>query len=88
MRIQQGKDMRFLSLRILMLFLGVMLCGRSLVIAAHDEDPHVSLPDWFGTNRTGSTGLGQVTWPVRFVLWGLAPLTEQLELQLDELRLS
>ena len=79
--------MRFLSLRILILFLGVMLCGRCLAIAAHDEGPHVSLPDWSGTNRTGSTGLGQVTWPVRFVLWGLAPLAEQLELQLDELRL-
>ena len=31
--------------------------------------------------------MNELTWPVRFALWGLAPLAEKFDIELDELRL-
>jgi len=31
--------------------------------------------------------IGELTWPVRFALWGLGPLAQEFDVELDELRL-
>lgn len=45
----------------------------------------IELPDLVAAMR--ADGVGQLTWPLRFVLWGLAAVAEERQIELDELRI-
>jgi hypothetical protein len=47
----------------------------------------VSLPDLGGVDGPAA-GVGVLTWPLRFALWGIAPLAEEHDVELDELRVQ
>jgi hypothetical protein len=51
----------------------------AVLVAMRTEGAQISLPDLGGE-------VGVLTWPVRFALWGLAPLAEDHGIELEDLR--
>ena len=51
----------------------------AVLVAMRTEGAQISLPDLGGA-------FGVLTWPVRFALWGLAPLLEDHDIELGDLR--
>jgi hypothetical protein len=47
----------------------------------------ISLPDLPADAHGREEAIGELTWPVRFALWGLGPLAQEFDVELDELRL-
>ena len=50
-----------------------------VVLAMRTEGARISLPDL-------GDAVGVLTWPIRFALWGLAPLAEDHGIELEDLR--